>query len=160
MSHLKLFLSLILLSTLSISQATDRRGHIGLGVNNQLQNGLPTLSLKFQGSRTFAFETLANFRSGDNGGYGVGLKVHRILFDEPQLNFYFATLIALEQIKSGGNSDTGFQTDFTLGTEFHFAGLKSLAFSIDFGFSLYKFDDLIFTTTSGNFVTAGIRFYL
>jgi hypothetical protein len=91
----------------------------------------------------------------------VGLKVHRVLFDEPQLNFYIATLIALEQKKYiGGDSNTGFQTDFTCGTEFHLAGLRSLAFAIDFGLSIYKFEDLVIETTGSGFVTAGVHFYL
>lgn len=140
--------------------SADRRGHLGLGFNNQLKNDLSTLSIKFQGSRTFAFETLAGFKSSDNGGYGLGIKIYRILFDEPQLNFYMGTLLAMEQKKTAGVGESGFQFDLTFGSEFHLSGLRSLAFSIDFGASVYKFDELIIETTTSGFVSAAIRFYL
>lgn len=159
MRHQILISLLVFLFTLP-SFATDRRGHLGVGFNNQLKNDLTSLSIKFQGSRTFAFETLAGFKSGADGGYGLGIKVYRILFDEPQLNFYLGTLVALEQKKSAGVSKSGFQFDLTFGSEFHFAGLHSLALSIDFGASIYKFDELTIETTASGFVSAAIRFYL
>jgi hypothetical protein len=159
MRHYSLFLILITFLTFSLN-ATERRGHLGVGVSNQLRNGIPTLSLKFQGSRTFTFETLANLSTSDDGGFAAGIKIHRILFDEPQLNFYIAGLIALEQKKTAGIGDTGFQADLTCGSEFHFAGLRSLAFSLDFGLSVYKFENMIIETTGSGFITAGIHFYL
>lgn len=159
MSHVRILLMITMFFSLTLS-ATERRGRLGIGISNQLKNSIPTLSLKFQGSRTFAFETLANLSTSDNGGFAAGLKVYRILFDEPQLNFYLAGLLAIEQKKVGGIGDTGFQADFTCGSEFHFSGLRSLAFSIDFGLSLYKFQDMVIETTGSGFVTAGIHFYL
>lgn len=159
MSHIRILLLIAVFFTLSLN-ATERRGRLGVGTTNQLKNNIPTLSLKFQGSRTFAFETLGNLRTGDNGGFAAGLKVYRILFDEPQLNFYFAGLLAIQQNKVAGIGDTGFQADFTCGSEFHFSGLSSLAFSIDFGLSVYKFQDMIIETTGSGFITAGIHFYL
>ena len=159
MSHIRILLLIFTLFTCTL-QATERKGRLGVGLNGQLKNGLPTLSLKFQGSRTFSFETLANFSSGDDGGFAAGLKIHRILFDEPQLNFYVAALIALEKKQVRGTGDTGFQTDVTGGSEGHLAGLKSLAFSIDFGISIYKFKDLVMETTGTGIVAAGVHFYL
>ncbi|MBT5094134.1 MAG: hypothetical protein HOM21_07825, partial [Halobacteriovoraceae bacterium] len=80
---LSLFL-LILSSVSNLSHATDRRGRLGVGLNNQLKNDLPSISFKLQKSKSFAFGGLLGLSTDDsNGGFGAGLKVYRNLFDEP-----------------------------------------------------------------------------
>ncbi|MBT3584923.1 MAG: hypothetical protein HN509_08450 [Halobacteriovoraceae bacterium] len=157
---LSLFL-LILSSVSNLSHATDRRGRLGVGLNNQLKNDLPSISFKLQKSKSFAFGGLLGLSTDDsNGGFGAGLKVYRNLFDEPQLNFYTALMGALLKEKSAGVEQSGFQVDLTLGSEFHFAGLTSLGFSFEFGVSFNKLDDFVAETTGSHFVVAGIHFYL
>lgn len=141
--------------------ATDRRGRLGVGYSNQLKNDLPAISFKLHKSRAFSIGGLAGYSSSDNGGgYGAGLKVYRNIFDEPQLNFYTALMAAMLSEKNPGSSESGFQIDTTLGTEFHFAGLSSLAFSIEFGLSFNKLNDFIIETVGNNFLVAGVHFYL
>src|SRR4051812_15522770 len=90
-----LIFTLFLLPTLS--WGADMRGRLGIGMTNQLANDLPAISLKVQQSKTFAVGGLLGFkRDDDNTLYGAGLKLYRIIFDEPQLNFYLGGLFATE----------------------------------------------------------------
>ena len=108
---------------------------------------------------------LLGFKSDeDQTLYGAGLKLYRIIFDEPQLNFYLAGLVASENFVNSKNKvQSGFQVDGTLGSEFHFSGLESLGFSLEFGLSVRNADDkggTSFQTLGDNFLKAAVHFYL
>ncbi|MGZ3692401.1 MAG: hypothetical protein ACXVLQ_06740 [Bacteriovorax sp.] len=158
-THLLVFSLLLLLS--APSMAFDKVNRLGLGMSNQLKNDFPALSFKMQKNRSFAVGGLFGISSNpDNGGYGVGLKVYRNLFDEPQLNFYFAGMGALIDNKVNRTNYSGFQFDLSLGSEFHFTGLNSLGFSFEFGASAFKKKDFVFQTLGNNFIVSAIHFYL
>lgn len=141
--------------------ALDKINRLGLGMSNQLKNDFPALSFKMQKNRSFAFGGLFGLSSDtNNGGYGVGLKVYRNLFDEPQLNFYFAGMGAIISNKVNSTAYSGFQFDLSLGSEFHFQGLNSLGLSFEFGASAYKKKDFVFQTLGNNFIVSAIHFYL
>lgn len=134
-------------------------------MTNQLANDIPAISLKVQQSKTFALGGLLGFKSDeDNTLYGAGVKFYRIIFDEPQLNFYFAGLFASESyLNEKKKVETGFQIDGTLGSEFHFQGLESLGFSLEFGVSVRNADEnggTSFQTLGDNFLKAAVHFYL
>ncbi|MBT7767109.1 MAG: hypothetical protein HN730_08130, partial [Bdellovibrionales bacterium] len=95
-----------------------------------------------------------------SGGFGAGLKGYRIIFEEPQLNFYLSLMAALVSQTTAGTKSNGFQADLTMGSEFHFAGLNSLGFSFEVGASINKIDSLVLQTAGYHFVTASIHFYL
>ena len=139
----------------------DKINRLGLGMTNQLKNGFPALSFKIQKNRSFAYGGMASFSSdSDNGGYGVGLKAYKNLFDEPQLNFYLAGMGAIIGNKINTTSYSGFQFDLSFGSEFHFQGLSSLGFSFEFGMSAYKAKNFVLQTLGNNFVVSAIHFYL
>jgi len=142
--------------------ALDRRGRLGLGMSNQLMNNVPSLSIKIQRTRTVAISGLMGFNSSkEDGGYGAGVKIFRILFEEPQLNFYTSLLGAAIKTKTLSVDKVGFQFDFTMGSEFSFAGLESLGFSLEFGVSANKKrDNFVFQTVGHHFIAAGVHFYL
>jgi hypothetical protein len=147
------------------SEAADLRGRMGVGASNQLANGLPALSLKIQQSKTFAMGGILGVQADqDNTLYGAGLKVYRIIFDEPQLNFYMSGLFATESyLDKKDKVKSGYQVDGTMGTEFHFSGLESLGFSFEFGVSIRNVDDkkgTTFQTLGDQFVKAAVHFYL
>ncbi len=160
----KLFLALLVLCP-TLLFAADLRGRMGIGFSNQLANDLPAISLKIQQSKTFAVGGLVGFKTDEeNTFYGAGIRFYRIIFDEPQLNFYLAGLLATQndldpetdKIKSG------YQVDGTLGTEFHFQGLESIGFSFEFGVSARNTakDGSGFQTLGDNFLKAAVHFYL
>lgn len=143
------------------TSAMDRAGRLGIGFTTQLTNDLPAISFKLQKSKSFAFSGLFGLDTSDNGGWGAGFKMYKIIFDEPQLNFYAAALGALTSKKTTGQVEqSGFQFDVTFGSEFSFTGLASLGFSFEFGISLNKVNDFAIQTVGHNFLVAGVHFYL
>jgi hypothetical protein len=163
MKHFFLFF-ILLLSTHSF--AADLRGRMGVGASNQLANNVPALSLKIQQSKTFAMGGVLGFKSDqDHTLYGAGLKLYRIIFDEPQLNFYMAGLFATQNYldEKSDKVKSGYQIDGTLGTEFHFQGLESIGFSFEFGLSVRNANasgGTSFQTLGDQFVKAAVHFYL
>lgn len=149
----------------SVLFAADLRGRLGVGATNQLANGLPAVSFKIQQSKTFALGGLVGFKSNeDHTLYGAGVKFYRIIFDEPQLNFYMAGLIATQTyLDDTDKAKSGYQVDGTLGSEFHFAGLESIGFSFEMGVSARnatKKGGTSIETLGDNFLKAGVHFYL
>lgn len=143
------------------SNASHQRGRLGLGFSNQFITGIPAISFKLQKSSTFALGGLFALNTHETkGGHGAGLKVYRVIFEEPQLNFYGSFLGALIGKKSGTTSQSGFQFDFSFGSEFHFKGVESLGFSIEFGVSINKIDSFSLETIGNHLLTAGVHFYL
>lgn len=142
--------------------ARDLSGRLGIGLSQQLKNDLPSIDLKIQRSEAFALGLIINARFADtDGGHGIGVKGYRIIFDEPQLNFYLAALAAYINKKTNNISNSGFQFDLTMGSEFHFTGLESVGFSFEAGMSANKVDDeLAFETVGNTFVVAAVHFYL
>ncbi|MCK5072614.1 MAG: hypothetical protein KAQ98_04250 [Bacteriovoracaceae bacterium] len=154
---------IITLLGLSINvNAANNEGRLGVGTTNQLMTSLPAISFKIQKARAFSLGGLFGVNTDDDGGWGAGVKLYRILFDEPQLNFYGAILGALlnRKMGAGGEDESGFQFDLTLGCEFHFVGLSSLGFSFETGISVNKLDDFVIETVGQHFVTAAVHFYL
>jgi hypothetical protein len=159
------FLVFFFLILPTICWGADLRGRMGLGMSNQLANDVPAISLKVQQSKTFAMGAVLGFKSDqDNTLYGAGIKLYRIIFDEPQLNFYLGGLLATENYLTGDSKvESGYQVDGTMGTEFHFAGLESLGFSLEFGLSVRKAEEdsgSTFQTLGDNFLKAAVHFYL
>lgn len=143
------------------SFAFDKMNRLGIGMSNQLKNDFPALSFKMQKNRSFAFGGLMGVSTDKNsGGYGIGMKVYRNIFDEPQLNFYLAGMGAILGNKINQSNYSGFQFDLSLGSEFHFSGLNSIGFSFEFGVSASKTKDFVFQTLGNNFIVSAVHFYL
>lgn len=142
--------------------AVDRRGRLGVGLSNQLQlQDLPAISLRLQTASSTSIGALFGANTKDDGGLGAGFKIQKHFFEEPQLNFYGSFLGAyLNQKNPQTSDDSGFQFDFTLGSEFHFRGLESLGLHFEFGVSLTKLDDFVIQTVGQQFIVMGIHFYL
>lgn len=163
---IKLLLPLFAFVISTSVSAADLRGRMGIGASNQLANDVPALSLKVQQTKTFALGGILGFKSNqDHTLYGAGLKLYRIIFDEPQLNFYMAGLFATQNYldEKKDKVKSGYQLDGTLGTEFHFQGLESIGFSFEFGVSVRNTDadrGTSFETLGDQFVKAAVHFYL
>ncbi len=143
------------------SFAYERTGRLGIGMTNQLKIDSPQISFKMQKSRSTSIGGMVGVSTNEtSGGYGAGLKVYRNIFDEPQMNFYFAGTGALLSQKENTTSYSGFQIDLGFGSEFHFQGLNSLGFSFEFGVSGYKTRNFTFETMGNSFIVSGVHFYL
>ncbi len=156
-----IIITISLMTTIRNGQCQKYINKLGIGASNQLINNFPAISLKLQKTRSTAVGVLLNLSTEENGGgYGAGLKYYKIIFDEPSLNFYASSLLALINQTNIGEDHTGFQVDLTLGSEFHFPSLESIGFSFEFGVSLSKLDDFTIKTVGYHVVKAGVHFYL
>ena len=144
------------------SFARERVGRLGVGMNNQFINGVPAISFKLQRSPGFAMGLLAGVDTdSDDGGMGAGFKIYKILFEEPNLNFYLLADAAYLTDRIQSHSYTGYQFDFGAGTEFNFSGVESLGLSVEFGLSLNKLEnDFRAQTMGSSMIVAGAHFYL
>lgn len=142
-------------------QAMERDGRLGVGFANQMANSLPSISFKLQKGKAFAFGGQIGYSNSDNGGgTAAAVKLYRNFFDEPHLTFFGSVLGGIISRKANGISESGFQTDITLGSEFSFPGLESLGFSLEFGLSFNKINDFVVETVGNNFVVSAVHFYL
>ena len=156
-----IFLFPLLIIFMSKTYASHQRGRLGLGFSNQLITGIPALSFKLQKSSTLALGGMVALNTHEtNGGHGAAIKVYRLIFEEPQLNFYGSLLAGLVGKKSGTESQSGFQFDINFGSEFHLKGVESIGLSFEFGVSINKVDSFAIQTIGNHLITAGIHFYL
>lgn len=157
----KLIVTLMAIMVTNQVMSMERIGRLGLGFTNQISGNTPSLSFKLQKSKAFAFGGFFGLNSSETGGWNAGIKLHRNIFDEPQLTFYSHMLAALINQKTGDIQEkTGFQVDLGFGTEFSFQGLQSLGFSVEFGFSFTKIDEFSIKTAGNNFLSGALHFYL
>jgi hypothetical protein len=162
MGH-RLYITLcLLILTLSPAFALNKVGRMGVGMSNQLINEIPALSVKIQQNRQYALGALLGFRSGDDDTlYGAGLRLYRVIYEEPLLNFYMAASLISLNFQEQDKTKSGYQVDGTFGSEFHFDGLESIGFSFEFGLSLNRGPNgSSFETLGQNFLKAAIHFYL
>jgi hypothetical protein len=143
--------------------ALNKTGRLGVGMNNMLANDLTALSVKIQQNRTFGLGAMLGFDSNSETTttYGAGLRVYRILYDEPNLDFYMAGTVATLSYEEEEKAKSGYQLDGTFGAEFHFPSLESIGFSFEFGASYNKSQSgQHFQTVGFNMLRAGVHFYL
>lgn len=155
-------LACLIIFTTDQAQARNVIGRLGVGFSQQLKNDIPSIDFKVQRSKLYAVGLLLGMKLNDtDGGWGAGVKLYRIIFDEPQLNFYAAGMIGAISQKQNNVSNSGFQVDATLGSEFSFTGLESIGFSFEMGLSVNKLeDDVTFETVGNSFIVAAIHFYI
>jgi hypothetical protein len=154
--------SLFVLPSTSFAIGQDLVGRLGVGMTQTFAHHVSALSIKMLTSPSFAFGALLGMKDSDaEKSLGVGVKAYKIIFDEPLLQFYGAGMLAILTQKTAAKSYAGQQVDLLLGSEFHFAGLESLGFSVEFGFSFHNLkDDFTIETVGHHFLQGGIHFYL
>lgn len=155
-----LFLFFIVLAP-SLAWSRDNVGRMGIGTSSQIATDLPAISFKILNNPSFGIGGLFGISTSESGGgHAAGLKFYKIIFDEPQLQFYASGMGALLKREGDSNDGSGFQLDFTFGSEFTFQGLESLGFSFEFGVSMNKVDEFVIETVGYHVIAAAIHFYL
>lgn len=142
--------------------ALNLQGRLGVGFTNQLITGEPALSFKLQRNYSFAIGGLLGVNSEeDETSYAAGLKLYKIIYDEPQLTFYLSGMAAFFTYLFEDESHNGHQFDGSFGSEFHFQGLESIGFSFEFGLGASRFEDKNrFGTIGNSFIKSAVHFYL
>lgn len=154
---------IIALFTFSTSSfAMSLLGRLGIGTTNQVVTGIDALSIKLQRNRSTALSGLFGLNnSSDSSNYAIGAKVYRLIYDEPQLNFYSSLAAIMFTYQNDGNTESGYQVDGSFGTEFSLQGLESIGFSFEFGIGLNKYNGGSNIQTYGHhIVTSAVHFYL
>jgi len=158
-----LLISLLLISSQG-AFAASQIGRLGVGMSNHIVSGLQTISLKLQRNRSTALGGLFGLDSSPDGSfYALGLKYYRLIYEEPQLNFYSSLAGAMFTYKDTTKdaTDQGYQVDGLFGAEFSFQGIESVGFSFEFGMGMYKYQgDTHISTLGYNIVKSAVHFYL
>lgn len=160
---IKLFIPLLVFISSFSSYAMPLEGRLGVGMTNQVVTGIEAISLKLQRTRGTAIGALLGVDSNnEKSNYAIGAKVYKLIYDEPQLNFY-SSLAAISFTYQDDLEKTknGYQVDGTFGAEFSFSGLESLGFSFEFGVSMNRYKEKSNLKTIGrNFLMSAVHFYL
>jgi hypothetical protein len=162
MKKLIIISTFVFISSLN-ANATSLIGRLGIGMSNNLPSGMETLSLKLQRNSSVALGGVFGMDNSPDGSlYAIGLKMYRIIYDEPQLNFYssfdgtmFTYFDSAKDVKQG-NRISG-----TFGSEFMFQGIESVGFSFEFGLGIENYQDETHIKTMGyNVIQSAVHFYL
>lgn len=161
------FIAVWLLVFINIPQSygMSLMGRLGMGTANFLMPNISTLSMKLQRTRSSAVGGIFGLNSGNDAtNYAIGLRYYKIIYDEPQLNFYsFGSAAYFTHQNSLDPEETlnGHQIDGGFGTEFSFQGLESVGFSFEFGAGFFKYDgDSGFRTIGTDIIRSFVHFYL
>jgi hypothetical protein len=164
MKKLFVFGALFLLLTQQ-AYAMNLVGRLGIGYTNQVVTGIDAISLKLQRNRANAFGAIMGVdSSSESSNYALGLKMYRVIYDEPQLNFYSAfsgIFFTYQDPEDTDQTENGHQLDAAFGTEFSMQGLESIGFSFEFGLGMNKYNGSTNISTVGYGVfTSAVHFYL
>ncbi len=153
---------LLLLIFSSSSYAYSLLGRLGMGLTNQVDTDVTQLSIKMQKSKTLALGMLLGLKSDtDDTTYAIGGKIYKLIYDEPQLNFYSSMLVAIFNTTEDSETKSRFQLDASFGAEFALRGLESMGLSFEFGLSINnRGGDTSFQTVGDHIMQAAIHFYL
>lgn len=161
----KILIALLLVATLNLksSYAASMVGRLGIGMTNHIENNLKAFSIKLQRNRSTAIGGHFGLDSSSDGVlYAMGLKIYRIIYEEPQLNFYSALSGGLfSYLNSSDDIEQGYQFEGKFGTEFSFQGIESVGFSFEFGLGLIKnYGETHIKTIGHNTLVSAVHFYL
>lgn len=159
----RIIIVIIALLTFSTSSfAMSLLGRLGLGTTNQVVTGIDAFSIKLQRNRSIALSGIFGLNnSSDTSNYALGAKIYRLIYDEPQLNFYSALTGIMFTYQNDGDTVSGYQIDAGLGSEFSFQGLESIGFSFEFGMGMNKYGGGSNIQTYGHhIVSSAVHFYL
>ena len=122
---IKNILALLVLLVSSSSYAMPLEGRFGVGMANQVVTGIEAISIKLQRTRGTAIGALIGVDSNnEKSNYAIGGKVYKLIYDEPQLNFYSSlAAISFTYQDDADKTKNGYQVDGTFGAEFSFSGL-------------------------------------
>ncbi len=143
--------------------SVNKLGRLGLGITNHLENDLQAFSMKIQKSRTMAIGGHLGIQAdSSNSLYAVGGKLYRMIYEEPQLEFYTALEASLfTYISLDDETTQGYHLQGLFGSEFHLQGVESIGFSFEFGLGLSRAgDDVVLKTLGHNIIQSAVHFYL
>lgn len=143
------------------AQAKDLSNRLGIGYKNQFSDDLPGLAVQYYPGADLGLAAVLGLDTAtDNSKFGFMLKLHRIIFQEDNLNFYMGAGAGLVSIEQNGENNSGFELMGFVGAEFFFAGLENLGFSFEAGPAITSVSSEVRARTIGHSpLQAGMTFY-
>ena len=144
-----------------VAQAKDLSHRLGVGFKNQFTNDVPSVALQYYPGREIGLSAEVGVDTAkDASKFGLMAKIHRIVFEEQNLNFYMGAGAGLLSQETNGKNDSGFQLIGFAGAEFFLAGLENLGFSFELGAGVTSISSQVrFKTIGDSPLRAGMAFY-
>jgi hypothetical protein len=145
----------------SSAQAKNMSNRLGVGYKNQFSTDLPGVALEYYPGAALGLSAIiAVDTQKDASKFGLMGKIHRIVFEEDNLNFYMGAGLGLLSRENNGKNDSGFELLGFSGAEFFFPGLENLGFSFEFGVGVTSISSQVrFRTFGDSPLRAGMTFY-
>lgn len=141
-------------------QAKELTNRLGVGIKKNASLDLPELAAVYYPVSDIAFSGgLGIDTRKDASKFSFNAGVRRMIFKEPNMNFYMGGSLGLVNFETAGEKQSGFELNALFGGEFFFTGLDSLAFIFEGGVGVISADDVRFRTIADGPFNAGIIFY-
>lgn len=153
--------AVVLFGTLQQAQAKDLSNRLGIGFKNQFGANIPGIAVQYYPGPQLAVSAVVGVDTEeDNSKFGAMVKLHRVVFQEDNLNFYLGAGAGLLSNEINGDNQSGFELLAFGGVEFFFAGLENLGFSMEFGPAITSLSSNVrFRTFGDSPLRAGMTFY-
>lgn len=151
----------------SVVQAKELNSRLGLGIKNNNSMELPALAVVYYPNNEIAVTGSIGVDTQKNASkFAFNGGLHKILFREDHLNFYYGGQVGLVNYE-GYNTDptpviekqSGFELAAVFGAEFFLPGLDSLAFTFEGGVGIASLKEVRFRTIADHPLRAGMIFY-
>jgi|GEM_PF-364740 len=156
--------ALVILAHLWISQSVEAKeltNRLGIGQRYDWGvEGLPQLAAVYHPLSDLAVTSAVGVDTQDaNSRFAVNVGARKIIFKEPNLNFYVGGNIGLINFEESGTKNAGYEMAALFGAEFFIPGLDSLGFSFDAGVGIVSASKVRFKTIADNPLRAAMVFY-
>lgn len=148
--------ALILLAP--IVQAKDLTNRLGIGYKDQF---LPAIAAQYYpNADTSLSGALGVDTQKDASSFAATIRVNRIVFKEPNMNFYMGGGGGIVSQEVASKNESGFVVDAVAGGEFFLPGLDSLGLSFETGVGVVSLKSGVrFRTLADSPLRAGMIFY-
>ena len=141
--------------------AKDLTHRFAVGLKNNTSENLPSIAVVYFPMSDIAFTAgVGTDTKKDNSKFQMHLGIRKIIFAEPNLNFYSGAQVGLvnyEDPVTGRQSGTEILGVF--GVEFFFQGLENVGFTFEAGMAVASLAEVRFRTVADGPTRAGILFY-
>lgn len=163
-SALAAILLAVLLSVLAVAPqalAKDLSNRLGIGYKNQFGADVPGVAVQYYPGSDLALSAVLGVDTqATQSRFGFMAKLHKIVFQEDNLNFYMGAGAGLLSQETAGRTDSGFELMGFGGSEFFLPGLENLGFSFEMGVAVTSLSNGVrFRTFGDSPVRAGMIFY-
>lgn len=146
--------------TSPVVQAKELQNRMGVGFRNAYGIDVPSIAATYYPNSQFAVLGAVGIdtqKDQAKSAFSGGLR--RILFREPQMNFFTGGYLSMLSNETTTGTDSGFEISAVVGGEFFFTGLDSLGFNFETGAGVTNLGRTRFRTLGDHMFRAGMFFY-